>query len=101
MWVAKGKYNNKIYFKEFESIYECQDFIDNNLINEMEEARVDMYRYLYEHGNHKGSSWPKHYDDLDKTSKLYVDLIIRLNTLNNPILCWNVEQSRFCDGFDF
>lgn len=100
-WIAKAKYDpeGKTYGNSFTDIHDCQRYIDNELKEEMEMQKENMFRYKYENGNHPGM--PDKYDDLEEFDKLYVQIVIILDTLNNPILCWNVEQERFCDSFDF
>lgn len=100
-WIAKAKYDpeGKTYGKVYNSLRECQNYIDSELNEEMEIQKENMYRYCYENGKHKGL--PDKYDELSEEQKIWINLVISLNVWNNPILCWNVEEKRFADGFDW
>lgn len=101
-WIAKAKYDpeGKTYGKVYNSLIECQKYIDNELKEEMEKQKDNMYRWCYEHGN-RDKKLPEKYDDLNDMQKTMVKLIVTLNVWNNPILCWNIEKKRFVDGFDW
>ena len=71
LWIAKNKDNGKEYPKKFSSIYDCQNYIDNELRDDLVKANKDY---------------------LIKTWNIFAC---------NRILCYNVEQQRFCDSFDF
>lgn len=76
MWIAKNKDTGKEYPKRFYDIYDCQNYIDNELKHDLDEANM-LYR-----------------DNLLKQGKLPIFFC-------NRILCWNTTQKRFADGFDF
>lgn len=81
MWVAKfknfdGSVCNKELSPRFESIIDCQNWIDNN---------CKVLEYLLSHALR----------ELDRIENV---CCIRLGSL---VRCYNIEQQRFCTGFDF
>lgn len=78
MWIAKNKDTGKEYPKKFKSIYDCQDYINTELNEDLRKANDE---YVKRFRNHNFGFPPMFYC--------------------NRILCWNIEQKRFCDGFDF
>lgn len=105
MWIAKNKDTGQTYGHKFNSIYDCQDFIDKELKDEQKEAFENFI-------NSKSKKYT--IDDLPKKYKKYsldyqqhiVNILnilerFRFSMCCNRILCWNTTQKRFCDGFDF
>ena len=75
MWIAKNRATNEEYGKTYDSIMDCQNYIDTKLkvLNKfyklVEEEKRDLFKT-----NYNGA---------------------------NIIQCYNKEQKRWCDGFDF
>ena len=61
----------------FDSVYQCQKYIDNNL---------EVFEYLLDK--------IQEYKDLSIDNKF----VIRIG---NYVRCYNLTQKRWCDGFDF
>lgn len=76
MWIAKNKDTGFEYPKRFDDIYECQDYIDNELKDDLKKANEDYVNNMRKKGK-----------------------IVLWHC--NRILCWHNEQKRFADGFDF
>ena len=86
MWVARtknidGTTNNKNLSPKFESIYDCQKYIDQNL-QVLEFLLTEVLRYIDFNIDYKN----------DKKLKI---------RWGNMIRCYNLEQERFCDSYDF
>lgn len=78
MWIAKNKDTGFEYPKKFNDIMDCQKYIDKELKDDLLKAKKDFVLGYMD--SHKGA----------------IPFFF-----SNRILCWNVEQKRFCDGFDF
>lgn len=100
MWIAKSKYDGTTYGKPYKSIYQCQKYIDKYLKEESDKHRKLRALKLFEKAyNRKPTKF---------TNKLTIKYIaddLELKSIElslcNGILCYNVEQERFCEGFDF
>lgn len=100
MWIAKSKYNGTTYGKPYNSIYNCQAYIDKELKEESNKHRklralkIFKEKYKREPLKNMDSNFTKYMEDKFKLFAIEINL-------SNGILCWNIEQQRFCDGMDF
>lgn len=76
MWIAKNRLTNEEYGKEYDSAYECSDYIKNEL-----RTLNMLYEMLCKEEEHLG--FIKYYNGA------------------TIIQCYNKEQKRWADGFDF
>lgn len=122
MWIAKNSLTGYEYTKKFVSIYDCQSYIDKELIIVEylcqrikvledyvdDDAKFDIwYKDRYgDSGNVAISIFARieyalkdFINDLNSDSKPSV--LTDNYTSNKIIRCWYVEQQRFATGFDF
>ena len=126
MWIAKNSKTNETYGKKYESIYDCQNFIDKELY---------MLEYLYRRcecitksiknrkkfDEYMNKKYPNGYDVittmvesltwcLQPLQKDIKNLLLGKEIKkiaeneyhsNNIIRCYYVEQHRFAEGMDF
>lgn len=76
MWIAKNKDTGYEYPKVFSNIYDCQKYIDTELKEDLKDANQKYVESMWKKGK-----WVIFYC--------------------NRILCYNKNQKRFADGFDF
>lgn len=130
MWIAKNSITGKEYGKKYSSVYDCQKFIDTDLIVlEYEMQKVfaledDILRRIKNENKSflaiiqsaiDSFAIDTGFKDDIKTiceftlqGKSQQDLDRELHNLacarwqrNNIIRCYNVSQNRYADGFDF
>lgn len=128
MWCAKNSITGKVYGGNFESVYDCQAFIDEKLfLLEYEFSRCfSLEKNLCDNLENRSLVYIINdclreftvSSDIEKTMSVIVDFTMKgkkqieldaeLHRLacsrfqcNNIIRCYNVEQCRFADGFDF
>lgn len=87
MWVAKisdnlGKLFDYELSPRFESIYECQKFIDENLKDIETSLSYAFIKILF-----------RKYEKGILSPSLFIS--------GRFIRCYNITQKRWCDGFDF
>lgn len=119
MWVAKNSKTGKNYGEKFDSIYDCQNFIDSKLriLEYLYQRIVVIERKILEDKNYE--IWAKEkrkglgvgeeimlmlqftFTEFSKDILNMKDLAQDTYTDNNIIRCWNTEQKRFATGFDF
>ena len=127
MWIAKNSITGKTYGKKFNSIYDCQTFINTKLgVLQYEFKKVFALEREIENSLKERDIFQimsdalKEFENCDamqdlrkgfemslqgKKQQEIDDEINRLALVrwssNNVIRCWYVEQKRFADGFDF
>ena len=130
MWIAKNSVTGTCYGKKYKSVYDCQSFINKELcILEYEMQRCfSLEKEIIKDINEEDKSFfdiiKDAIDSFGEESGLKEDLSVivefslqgksqqeidrRLFELscsrwqkNNIIRCFNVEDKRFADGFDF
>lgn len=130
MWIAKNSITGKEYGKKYKDVYDCQKFIDTDLIvleYEMEKVFAlenDVLRRINNEGKSFFSIIQSAIDSFANDSgikddvhaivefslqgKSQKELDQELHRLacarwqkNNVIRCYNVSQKRWADGFDF
>lgn len=125
MWIAKNSITGTTYGDKFDSIYECQDFIDKNLIiieYLSQRLKIIEHDFLSEEkfDRYMKSKYPNGYSILEMINErinyalqpILEDMkksldsdILRVATdkytSNHVIRCWNTSQKRFATGFDF
>lgn len=127
-WIAKNSITDKTYGKSFDSIYDCQNFIDKELCfleYEMQRCFALEKDVEYRLANSHLSFWDSVFKvvedsvnscaesvrsyfelslyakDQKKCDKILHDMAVVNWQKNNVIRCWYIEQERFADGFDF
>lgn len=128
MWIAKNSITGKFYGEKYESIYDCQSFIDKKLFlleYEMQrcfslekdvvanlkkrsifEIMQDAFRDFENDSGIKDDIHAICEMTLSGRSQKEIDIEIHRLAMcrwqkNNIIRCYNTEQQRFADGFDF
>ena len=112
-WIAKNDITGKEYGRKYQSIYDCQKYIDTELIK---------LQFLYslivglENDIEKESKFDKWFKEnyKDNTDNIEVEIMARFqyafkgileglppNPRNNVIRAYNTTQKRFADGFDY
>lgn len=133
-WIAKNSVSGTVYGVPFDSVYDCQSFIDKELlILEYEFQRVySLEKDIISHLDNKSKSRGLCFDIFSMLQQSLLDLstckhtkilkesikacflsnedslhdkIISISKQhwcsNNVIRCYNLQQNRFADGFDF
>lgn len=126
MWIAKNSKTNETYGKKYKSIYDCQKFIDTELyileyLYRRCECITKSIKNQKKFDDYMKKKYPNGYDiitqmvesltwcikPLQKNFKkiLQGKEIKKIAQIeyhsNNIIRCYNVEQHRYADGFDF
>lgn len=130
MWIAKNSITGQTYGKKFDSVYDCQAFIDKELVVLEYEMRrcFSLERDVLDKIKNKGKSFfdiikdgieefcnnSELQDDVrlicemslkgkkqKEIDKALFDLSMTRWQKNNIIRCYNTSQNRFADGFDF
>lgn len=114
MWIAKNSITGRTYGKKYSSIYDCQQYIDSEL-------SILQYEYMRICAIEEGldderdfQQWLNQHEEYNSSSVNSVVLMIQARIAyavskfpfltahrNNVIRCYNVQQKRFADGFDF
>lgn len=130
MWIAKNSITGTCYGKKYNSVYDCQAFIDKELcVLEYEMQRCfSLEEDVILHLKNENKSFFDIINDALKSfgedsglkedlsvivdfslqGKSQKEIDIKLHELacsrwqkNNIIRCYNLSQNRFADGFDF
>lgn len=111
-WIAKNDITGKTYGKTFKSIYDCQKYIDTELLKlQFLYSMIVGLEYDIKTEDDFKKWYQKEYNNNDNIAIEFSariqfaikDLFNGLprNPRNNVIRCFNVQQNRFADGFDF
>lgn len=125
MWVAKNSYTGKVYSPKFNSIYDCQMYIYQNLQElEWEYRKIIL---LEKYAENEKETFNKSFieklaypikkfikectdefhhaqlnlKEVEKNSKKMQEKSKMIYTSNNIIRCYEINQQRFANGFDF
>lgn len=110
MWIAKNDITGKTYGEPFESIYDCQKYIDTKLVILQYEWRRIAYLEEDQINEEKYEKWSKERYGKDKSiiTEIYGKIEYAIHTMaenkyrsQNVIRCWIVEQKRYAEGMDF
>lgn len=115
MWIAKNSITGKTYGKAFKSIYDCQDYIDKellflqyewkSLIN-MESQFDDDQAFLKWKSKHFKETGNFVWDTFQSRIQYLVENMFAVKSFDgahgqNVIRCYETSQRRYADGFDF
>lgn len=114
-WIAKNSITGKEYGKKFDSIFDCQNFIDTDLkflqyewkqIKHMEESYQDEVDYLKWYKKHYGKENTNFCTEFYARIQYAVTCVCQNKSFEsvygqNVIRCYYVEQHRFAEGMDF
>lgn len=130
MWIAKNSITGTTYGSKFDSIYDCQDFINTKLcVLEYEMQKCFALEFkIQKELNSKAKSFIDLIQEsfqyfikesgIEEKTSIIADALFKKQTQkeidkrlqdyansiwqkNNIIRCYNVSQKRFADGFDF
>ena len=111
-WIAKNDITGKTYGKEFADIYECQKFIDTDLVILQYEWRRIAYLEEEEFDEREYQKFYKKNYGKNENQGLGLDILARIEfgitqlgndnkRSQNVIRCYNTEQKRYARGFDY
>lgn len=111
-WIAKNDITGTTYGKVFDSIYDCQRFIDTDLVVlqyewkricalEKEILNEEDYKKWYADKYGKSNQNGLALDIFSRIEYAIFHFADNYSRSQNVIRCWYVEQNRFAEGMDF
>lgn len=114
-WIAKNEITGKTYGKAFESIYDCQKYIDEELVFLQYEWKSLMKMEEYYNDEQDFQNWKsKNYketgifviDTFQPRMQHFIENLFKVKDYDGPhrtniIRAYNIKQNRWAEGLDF
>lgn len=115
MWIAKNSITGKTYGKAFKSIYDCQEYIDKDLLflqyewkslSKMESLYDDEECFLKWKSKNFKETGNFVIDTFQSRMQYLIEYLSSMKSFDgshgqNVIRCYETSQKRYADGFDF